>query len=85
MYSPSPLVDSEQGCPLVLRVVGDDDAYEQREADHAAQEDEDVDVHRRRLKVKATLTQGATVRKIKYMINRNPHPVSNIIFHTEIE
>lgn len=42
--APTALVDGEQRRALVLAVVGDDDADEKRQADHAAEEDEDVNV-----------------------------------------
>ncbi len=42
--APTALVDGEQRRALVLAVVGNDDADEERQADHAAEEDEDVNV-----------------------------------------
>lgn len=48
-HSPPALVHSEECCSLVLRVVGNDHAHKQCEANHAAQEDKDVNVDGGRL------------------------------------
>jgi len=44
--TPTPLVDGQQSRALVLRVIGNDHAHKQRQADHAAQEYVDVNIDR---------------------------------------
>lgn len=48
--SPSSLINREQSSALVLRVIRDNDAYEQGQADHTTQENINVYINRMNLK-----------------------------------
>lgn len=48
--SPSSLINCEQSSALVLRVICDHNAYEQRQADHTTQENINVYINRVNLK-----------------------------------